>query len=130
MIETADHQRERLSHRGDIGRDVESVCSDQKKNQRQYQPTGRQLHHIGGETLAGYPADPRAHQLDRNHEWRRQKHGPEQTVTKLRSGLRIGCDARRVIIGGTGHQSRTKQPKHQVLGFLGFRANSFGHEIL
>jgi hypothetical protein len=23
----------------------------------QYQPTGRQLHHVGGETLAGYSAD-------------------------------------------------------------------------
>ena len=130
VIEPADHQREGFSHRGDVGRDVEGVGSDQKKNQRQHQPARRQLHHIGGEALAGDPADLRADQLDRDHERRREKYRPEQAVTELRAGLRIGRDARRVVIGGTGHQSRTKQPKHHVAGLFGFRADWFGHEKL
>ena len=108
VIEAANNQRERFSHRSDVGRDVECVCSDQKKNKRQYQPARRQLHHIGGEALAGHPADPRTHQLDRDHERRCQKHRPEQAVTKLRPGLRIGGNARRVVVGGAGHQSRTE----------------------
>ena len=130
VIEAANHQRERFSHRRDIGGDVSCVRSDQKKNKRQHQPAGRQLHHVGGEALAGHPADPRTHQLDRDHERRCQKHRPKQTVTELRSGLRISGNARRVVVSGAGYQSRAEQPKHHVFGFFGLCAISSGHEIL
>ena len=135
VVEAADHQRERFAHRRDIGGDVEGVRGDQKENQRQHQPARRQLHHIGGEALAGDPADLRAHQLDGDHERRGEKHRPEQAVTELRAGLRIGGDARRVVIGGAGHQARTEQPEHHVPGFFGLWlfnvwALGFGHEIL
>ena len=58
MIESADHQRKRFTHRGDVGRDVEGVGGDQQENQRQHQPARRDLHDICGEALAGDPADP------------------------------------------------------------------------
>ena len=93
-------------------------------------PLSTALHDIGGEALAGNPADPRAHQLDRDHERCGEKYGPQQAVTKLRAGLRISRDARRVVVSGTGHQSRTKQPKQHVAGFAGLRAIRFGHEKL
>ncbi len=120
VIEATDNQRKRFSHRSDISRDVNCGCNDQKKNKRQYQPTRCQLHDIGGEALAGYSADLGTHQLDCDHERRCEKHRPKQAVTELRPGLRIGSDARWVVIGGAGHQSRTEQPKHHVFGFFGF----------
>ena len=130
VIEPADHQRQRFPHRGDVGRDVERVGGDQQENQRQHQPARRELHHIGGKPLAGDAADPRAHQLDRDHEWRGEKHGPQQAVAKLRAGLRVGRNARRIVVGGAGHQSRTQQPKHHVAGFFGLCVFGVGHESL
>ena len=130
VIEPADHQRQRFPHRGDVGRDVEGVGGDQKENQRQHQPARRELHDVGGEALAGDPADPRADQLDRDHERRGEKHRPEQAVAELRAGLRIGRNARRIVVGGAGHQSRTQQPKHDVAGFFDLCVFGVGHELL
>ena len=130
VIKAADDQRKGFPHRRDIGRDVGCVGSDQKKNKRQDQPARRQLHHIGSEALAGHSADPRTDQLDCDHEWGCQKHRPKQAVAKLRPGLRIGGNARRIVIGRAGHQSWPEQPKNHVCGFFDLCAISFGHEIL
>ena len=103
VVEAANNERKGFSHRGDVGGDVESVRGDQQEDQGQHQPAGRQLHDVGGKSLPGHSADTRTHQLDRDHEWRREKHRPKQAVTELRSGLRIGRNARRIVIGGAGH---------------------------
>ena len=105
-------------------------AATRRKTSARTSQRGARLHHIGGEPLAGHPADPRTHQLNCDHERRCQKHGPEQAVAKLRAGLRIGGDARRVVIGGAGHQSRAEQPKHHPPGLSEFRSLSSGHECL
>ncbi len=111
VVEATDYQRKRFSHRRDVGGDVERIGRDQKKNQPQYQPAGRHFHHIGRKALSSHPADLSAYQLNRDHERRCEKYGPKQAVTKLGTCLRIGSNARRIIIGSARHQSRAEQPQ-------------------
>ena len=108
VVEPADDQRERLRHCGDVGGDVESVGGNQQRHESQHEPARRKLHHVGGQPLAGDPADLRADELNRDHERRGQEDRPQQSVAELRAGLRIGGDARRIVVGRAGDQAGTE----------------------
>jgi hypothetical protein len=55
-----------------------------------------------------YPADLRTDKLDRRHQRIGQRHRPKHVEAELRAGLRIGGDAARIIVGGTGDEARTQ----------------------
>jgi len=55
--------------------------------------------------MPGDAADPRRNFLDRHHQRKAQQHGPADAVTKLRAGLAVGADPRRIVVGGTGDQA-------------------------
>jgi hypothetical protein len=63
-----------------------------------------------------------ADKLNGDHEWRRQKNRPQQAITEVGSGLRIGCDTGRIVIGGPrdkpGPSSRNKIFARLGGGFL------------
>ena len=46
-----------------------------------------------------------ADELDGDHERRREKYGPQQSIAELGASLRIGRDPRRVIIGSPGDEA-------------------------
>jgi len=52
-----------------------------------------------GQAAACYHADARTHHLDKCHQWPCEESRPEERRTKLRTGNRIGCDARRIVVG-------------------------------
>jgi hypothetical protein len=103
VVEAADHQRECFRHGRDVGGNVEGIGCDQKKHQRQHQPTRHHFHHIGRKALARHPADQCAHELDRDHEGNGEEDRPQQAVAELRAGLRVGRNARRVVVRRAGH---------------------------
>ena len=110
---TAHHQPERLTHRGDIGADVEAVGQQQQEHQRQLQPARVVATDVVRETPAGGAADARADQLDGRHQRPGQHGGPQQAVAEGGAGLRVGGDAARIVVGGAGDQAGTEvtQPR-------------------
>ncbi len=86
---------------------------------------------VAGDPDAAYTADSRANFLDRHHQRKGKKHGPEHAVAKLRPDLRISGDPARIVVGRTGNQSRTELPKEYPLTLVGlpfFKRRSIGRE--
>jgi hypothetical protein len=110
-----------------VGGDVEGVRGNQHRDQRQHRPSRRDLHDVGGEALAGDPPDLRADELDRDHERRGQKHGPQQAEPELRAGLRIGGDPRRIVVGSSSDEA-WPQPLQQRRRGLRRGKGAFAHE--
>jgi hypothetical protein len=46
--------------------------------------------------------------LNRRHQWQRKHHGPQHREPELRACLRVGGDAARIVVGGSGDESRAK----------------------
>ena len=65
--------------------------------------------HIARYAVAGDAADARGDFLDRRHQRKGQQHGPADAVAKLRAGLAVGADPRRIVVGGAGDQSRPER---------------------
>src|SRR5215210_2117723 len=60
---------------------------------------------LAAKPLAGLPADPCADNLNRRHEWQREKHRPSERIAELRAGLQIGYNAARIVVRRAGNQS-------------------------
>src|SRR5882757_9016582 len=65
--------------------------------------------YIAGYAVAGDAADARRDLLDRRHQRKGQQHGPADAVTELRTGLAVGADPRRIVVGRAGDQSRAER---------------------
>src|SRR6202020_2163055 len=52
--------------------------------------------------------------LDADHQRIGEQHGPQHAVAELRTGLRIGGDTARIIIGGAGDEARPQLPYPRV----------------
>ena len=59
--------------------------------------------------MPGDAADARGNFLDRHHQRKAQQHGPADAVTELRAGLAVRADPRRIVVRGTGDQSRSER---------------------
>jgi hypothetical protein len=57
--------------------------------------------------------------LNCDHERQGQKHRPQQPEAELRAGLRIGGDARRIVVGCAGDEAGTKPLQQRLPGFCG-----------
>ncbi len=135
VVEAADHERQGFAHRRDVGGDVEGVGRDQQRDEDEHDRARRDLHHVCGEALAGDASDLGTDQLDRDHERGREENGPQQPVAKLRAGLGVGRNARRVIVGRAGDKPGPEQAEHHAAGpllapVLRFRCGRrFGHGV-
>jgi len=104
----AHDEADRLTHRCNIGRDIENTGGGNERNDCVEQPWRQHLLEIGGEPATGHGADPRAHDLHRDHERCGQKHRPAQRVAELRAALRVGGDPTRVVVGRTRQEARSE----------------------
>jgi hypothetical protein len=84
-----------------------------------YQPARGELIYVGDNTFSRHPADLSADKLDCDHERCCQKNRPQQAITKLRSGLGIGRDAGRIVVGGPRDQPGSEQPQQNIRTFIG-----------
>jgi hypothetical protein len=107
--QSSDHQAERFAHRREIRCDVDRVCCNQENNDHGHKPSRADILGVCDDVLAGDAADLGADQLDGDHEWRGEKHGPEQAVAERSAGLGVGRNAGRIVVGRAGHQTRSKQ---------------------
>jgi hypothetical protein len=53
MLETADQQIKRLSHRSDVGGDIYGLCDEQERNEVEHKPLGTEFFGVGGYTFTG-----------------------------------------------------------------------------
>jgi hypothetical protein len=67
--------------------------------------------HVGDHARAGDAADSRAHQLNREHERRREQDGPEQAIAEARPRLRVSGDAGRVVVRRAGDEAGSQKPQ-------------------
>jgi hypothetical protein len=69
--------------------------------------------------VPGDAADPRGYFLNCRHQLISEKHGPADPETKLGTGLTIGTNAGRVVVGCASDQPRAKpRRKPSALSFL------------
>jgi len=72
---------------------------------------------VARDAVPGDAADARTDDLDADHQRRRQEHAPQHAEAELRTGLRVGRDAARVIVGRAGDESGA-EPLEKLLEAL------------
>ena len=101
------HQFGNLAHGSDVGGNVADV-GDKKQDHDAVQHGRRKgVPDVGRQPLARNAPDRCAHQLDRRHQRKRERHGPEHSQAVLRARLRIRRYAAGVVIGDSGDEPRT-----------------------
>ena len=103
-----------FAHGGDVGGDVEGIGDQQQQHDALKHDRRKRGLDVGGQPLAGDPADARAHGLDRRHQREGQRHRPQHVEAELRAGLGIGGDAAGVVVGDAGDQPRA-DPRQRML---------------
>jgi hypothetical protein len=53
-------------------------------------------------------------ELNSDHERRREKHRPQQSIVELGASLGIGRDPRRIVIGRARDEAGTEEPKDDI----------------
>ncbi len=112
-IEPAD-ELAHLPHGGDVGGDVQRIGDQQQQHDglKDHRREGRL--DVGGETFPRDPADARAHRLDRGHQRKGQRHGPQHIQAELCAGLGVSGDPARVVVGDARDKPRP-DPRERVL---------------
>jgi hypothetical protein len=113
-----------LAHRGNVGGDVEGVGDQQQPDDAKQHRAGEAGADIPGEPLAGDAPDIAAHQLDRRHQRKAQRHGPQHPEAELRAGLRIGGDAAWVVVRDAGDKAGADARQRMLLQPAPARARS------
>lgn len=90
--------------RPDVGARVEGVGDDERDHGR-VEGTGIVLLEHAGQPVARHQADLGAHVLDGRHHRQHHKRGPERRVAVLGAGLRVGPDARGIVVRRAGDQA-------------------------
>jgi hypothetical protein len=71
---------------------------------------------VAGNAAAGDAPHPRGDFLDRDHQRKCQQHGPADAVAELRTGLAVGADPRRIVVGRPGDQSGSERFQERLMG--------------
>ncbi len=96
----------RVTHRRNVGRDGDRVGHEQQRGDRQHDSFRRMQAQFGRDATPRLAPDPRAHELDRDHERKREEHGPQHAGAELRARLRVGGNARWIVVGCARHHAR------------------------
>ncbi len=97
-IDSGDHVGG-VGHSGQIGADVDGVRHQQGDTSHHQDRSRDLLAQRRRQPLPGHHSNAGAHHLNRGHEGPGQQRGPEEPSAELRADDRIGCDARRVVVG-------------------------------
>ena len=126
-----------LRHAAEIRADVDDVGDNQNRAGAPQHPTRIIIPHRGSQPAPGDHREPRAHQLDRHHQRKRQQRDPQRGVAVGCSGDGIGGDSRRIIVGCSGDQSGAQDREEFLRGpgyvsFFDIRSGQMfsRHEIL
>ncbi len=95
-------------HRAEIRADIDGVGDEQQQHRAKQDASAVVLPHDARDALVGHQPDAPAHLLDRDHEREHVEREPEQTRTEGRAGLRIGSDARGIVVGGASDKTWAK----------------------
>ena len=66
---------------------------------------------VARDAVPGDASDARRHDLDADHQRRREQHAPQHAEAELRAGLRVGGDPARVVVGRAGDESGPRRLK-------------------
>jgi hypothetical protein len=92
-------------HRAKISADIDDVGEQKQTNEPIEQSERVVLAHVARQAHSGHAADLRADHLNGAHQRVGQEQRPNQAQSKLGAGLRIGCDAAGIVIGGAGDEA-------------------------
>jgi hypothetical protein len=100
----------RVGHAGEVGADVDRVgdeqCDGGGKQHRAREPVAERA----GDALARHHADAGAHRLHGDHQRPGEERRPEERRPVLRTGYRVGGDARGIVVGGAGDDAGSEAP--------------------
>ena len=96
---------QRFAHRADVGRDIQGVGHHQQTHDEIEQRTGIVIADIARDAVPGDATDARRHDLNADHQRRREEHAPQHAEAELRTGLRIRRDAAWIVVRGAGNEA-------------------------
>ena len=105
---SADQHMDDFGHGTEIGTDLDRIGKPQQRDAALQQPVRVMQPDIAGEPVAGGPAEPPAHLLDRRRDRKEAKRDPAERKAELGSGLRVGSDRGRVVVGSPADQPRSQ----------------------
>ncbi len=91
-------QRDGGPHCPNIGAKVKYICGRHQHQDGKKQRSRIILAKISGEPTTGHAPNAATHFLDCCHQWIRQDHRPQQPIAELRTYLRVGRDAARIVV--------------------------------
>ena len=101
-------EMQRIAHRGDVGRDVDRIGDDQQADDGIEHAARELSSDVGSEPMARHAADTGAHELDAHHQRIGEDDRPEGEEAELGTGLGIGGDAGRIVVGCSGDEPGAK----------------------
>ena len=99
------HQLCRGRHAAKVGADIDHIGDHENRARSPKHPAGIVHSHCGCEPLPGNHPQPRAHQLHRDHQWKRNQRDPEGGVTVRRACYGIGGNPGGIVVGCTRDQA-------------------------
>jgi hypothetical protein len=112
MLRPADQQLDGVANRRQVGCNVERVGQQQHEHQRQQNRAWQHFIQSTGEPFSRDQRQPTAGGLHSDDQRPREQHRPHAVQAELSAALRIGGDATRIIICGTGDQSGADATEH------------------
>ena len=107
-------QIRRRRHRAKIGAHVDGVGDAQERHRDIEHGASVVATNDAGEPVVGDNAHTSAHLLHGNGQRQQHRRHPQQRAAKGRAGLRVGADARGVIVSGARDQPRSQHPQATV----------------
>lgn len=97
-----------IAHRAEIGTKIDDIGDKQQQDNEPQQPYGLVPPKIVGDADPGHRADAGTDFLKDRHQREAEQHHSSEAVAELRSDLTVGGDPTRIVVCGTGDQSRSQ----------------------
>jgi hypothetical protein len=111
VLPPADDELQRIAHRRDVGGDVDRVGDHEHRDNRIEHRPREMSADVRSEAMAGHASHPCADHLDPHHQWKREDHRPAELIAELRTGLRVGRDPARIVVGGARDEAGAQLPE-------------------
>ena len=98
----ADDESDGVTHRTDVGPDIDGVRDDEYGDHHEEEPTWIGPEKICRNPSTGYPSDIATGFLDSYHKRVAEEHGPQHSVAELGTDLGIGGNAAGIIVRRAG----------------------------
>jgi len=91
-----------------VSTDIDHIGGRQQDHEQTQSAQAVPVLDVARQSLAGDVADPAAGLLHADDQRQHPEGGPQLPVPELGTSLGVGRDARRVVVGGPGHQARAE----------------------